>query len=114
MSGTYSHIQRKKQVQKLLTQIQKQSVYTFCHSHKSSSVDSHSRRMINVMVDNISERHAGKVWDASIVNDQYTLFLESSTIEDCIARYGSEFVVPIFFLPESMSLYRKTNDAVMC
>ena len=94
ISDKYAHVQREKQVQTLLTQRQKQSVYTFFHSDKSLSIDSNSRHLINVMIDNVTERHVGRVWNVSTINDQYALFLESETIEEFIVIYGSDFIIP--------------------
>lgn len=47
------------------------------------------------MIDDILKRHTGSMWNISTIDDQYSLFIESGTIEDCTARHGSDFVICI-------------------
>mmetsp|Transcript_35612 Transcript_35612/g.41221 ORF Transcript_35612/g.41221 Transcript_35612/m.41221 type:complete len:86 (-) Transcript_35612:213-470(-) len=68
-------------------------VKCFCHFDESSSIDSNSRRLINVVIDDVTERHVGRVWNVSTIDDQYALFLESGIIEEFIAIYGSDFII---------------------
>ena len=69
-------------------------MYTFCHFDKILSVDSNSRRLINAVIDNVTEMRVGREWNVSIIDYQYELFLESGTIEEFIAMYSSDFIIP--------------------
>ena len=51
--------------------LQQQSILEFCHSDESSTINSRSKRMIEVLVDGRTEKHAGRVWSVLTVNQQY-------------------------------------------
>ena len=50
--------------------LQKKCVLDFCHSEDSSSIDSNSRKIIDVN----GEKHVGRVWLAKTINEQYKMF----------------------------------------
>ena len=66
---------------------------TICHSVKSSTIDSNSKRLVEVIKDGNIERHVGRVWAVRIIDEQYTLFRESDTVDD-ILPLNSEFKIP--------------------
>jgi len=61
---------------------QRKCIATFFHSDKSSSIDSNSKRMVEVKRGDEVELHAGRVWIVSTVTEQYNLFLESEILEN--------------------------------
>jgi len=59
------------------TALQKLCIDVFCHSDKSSSIDSNSRKVI--IVDKV--KHAARVWGVTTIDEQYQLFIQSETLE---------------------------------
>ena len=58
----------------------KQCVHVLCHCADSSSIDSNSRKIVVVS----EEKHTARVWKVKTVNEQYGMFLQSTTLEDCM------------------------------
>ena len=64
-------------------------IYEYCHSNKSSVIDSNSRKIIKVN----KEKHVGRVWLAPPVIDQYKLFQQSEAMENYTSM-DPEFAIP--------------------
>ena len=77
----YQHKKRKTITRTLLRQLQIQSVKEFCHSDESSTIDSNSKRLVEVKSDDKVEKHVGRVWIVSTIDEQHALFLESETVQ---------------------------------
>ena len=90
---SYKHIESKKRKQTELSQKQEQCILTFCHSDESSTIDSNSKRLVEVIRDGKIERHVGRVWAVRTIDEQYTLFCESDTVADNLAL-NSDFKIP--------------------
>ena len=74
--------------------MQQQCVDDFCHCDESSNIDSNSRRTVKVTnEDGIVEKHVGRVWLVSTVDEQYNLFLNSETVQNYLTLHQS-FIVP--------------------
>ena len=69
--------------------LQRKCVLDFCHSEDSLSIDSNSRKIIDVN----GKKHVGRVWLAKTINEQYKMFLTSEIVEDNL-RQEPGFVVP--------------------
>ena len=67
----------------------RQCVHSFCHCDDSSSIDSNSRKIVTVG----EEKHAARVWRVKTVNEQYEMFLHSTTLEDYKNTYP-DFMAP--------------------
>ena len=61
----YQHIERRRRQEKVLTRKQEQSVIDFCHSNESSSIDSNSKRVLELKRRGIIEKHVGRMWAVS-------------------------------------------------
>jgi hypothetical protein len=98
----YHHIERKKIVIEK-SKLQKQCIREFCHSDEATRIDSHTKRIVEVPSleeDNIFgdgtiiEKHPGRVWEVSTVDEQYKMFCESRTLDAYTHAYGNHFHVP--------------------
>jgi len=85
----------------IATKLKEECMLAFCHSDESSTIDSNSRRIIDVIVDGVNEKHVGRVWNVFTLNEKYELFLQSETVEECMNRHPS-------FSPPSRSLFHKS------
>ena len=70
--------------------LQKACIDAFCHSDKSSSIDSNSRKVI--IVDKI--KHAARVWGVAPVDEQFQLFIQSETLKTH-RILNPELVIPL-------------------
>ena len=52
----------------------------FCHSDESSSIDSNSKRVLEIDRNGTIEKHVRRVWAASTIDEQYALFCQSDTV----------------------------------
>ena len=91
---SYCHIERKRKHERDVTKRQKDSIITFCHSDDSSSVDSNSKRIVEVMKGEICEKHVGRVWSVKTIDEQYSLFINSEIVETCKNMYGGGYIIP--------------------
>ena len=79
---SYKHIECKKIRQTALSQKQEQCILTFCHSDESNTIDSNSKRLMEVMWYGKIEKHIGRVWSVRTIDEQYILFCESDTVAE--------------------------------
>ena len=77
----------------MLTVQQRKCIAAFCHSEESSSIDSNSKRMVEVKRGQEIELHVGRVWNVLTVTEQYNLFMESETLENS-KNLHADFVSP--------------------
>ena len=63
----------------------RQCVDAFCHCDDSSSIDSNSRKVVIVGDD----KHAARVWRVKTVNEQYAMFLNSTTLDNYKNTYSA-------------------------
>ena len=89
----YIHVKRKARSESMLTIQQRKCVEEFCHSEESSSIDSNSKRMVEVKRGQEIELHVGRVWNVLTVTEQYNLFLESEILEKT-KNLHPEFISP--------------------
>lgn len=73
--------------------LQKKCVLDFCRSEDSSSIDSNSRKIIDVN----GEKHVGRVGLAKTINEQYKMFLTSEIVEDNLRQEPSFVVLSVSF-----------------
>ena len=85
---TYSHSQPKQYVT-ASSKLMRDSIYDFCHSEESSTIDSNSRKIIEVN----GERHVGRVWLVPTVREQYKLFMQSDVMRTYQNMY-TKYVTP--------------------
>ena len=90
----YKHISRKKRERSELSKVQEKSILAFCHSEESSAIDSNSKRVVKVLVDGEEENHVARVWNALTLDEKYSLYKESSVVEDYINANGNAFRLP--------------------
>ena len=97
-SFAYSQIDHSKELS-TLKKLQRQCIYTFCHSDDSSRVDSNSMRCVKVLENGAKVPHVGRIWNCSTWMEKYALFLESQTLNS----YRS---LPNFKTPSISTLYK--------
>lgn len=64
-------------------------MHSFCHYDECSSIDSNSSKIGIVG----GEKHADRVWRVKNVNEQYEMFLHSTTLEEYRNTYP-DFIAP--------------------
>ena len=84
--------------------LQRKCVLDFCHSEDSSSIDSNSRKIIDVN----GEKHVGRVWLAKTINEQYKMFLTSEIVENYLRKE------PGFIAPSLSFYYNNRCPCVSC
>lgn len=67
------------------------SILTFYHSDESSSIDSNSRRIVEIKNGDTIEKHVGHVWNVLTVDEKYLMYCESEVAENFITQYGYQF-----------------------
>ena len=88
----------------------RQCVNTFCHCDDSSSIDSNSRKVVIVG----EEKHAARVWRVKTVNEQYDMFINSTTLDNYKNTY-SDFTTPSrSFFCGSLQMRVSSCDAILC
>ena len=101
-SNTYEHRERKKIVRGK-SKLMKQCIREFFHSDEASRIDTHTRRIVNVpsleeddyFGDGvIIEKHPGRTWEVSTIDEQYALFCESRNVDTYKQVYGNHFHLP--------------------
>ena len=96
---TYQHLIRKGRTITDLQIQQRNCVFEFSHAGEASSIDSNSRRVIEVKRGEEYEKHVGRVWRVPTIQEQYNLFLQSETL----TRYSTLY--PDFKPPKKTRFY---------
>ena len=74
-SVIYEHTKPKPYI-KISSALMRNSIYDLYHSEKSSTIESNSRKIIEVN----GEKHVGRVWLVPTIKEQYNLFKQSDII----------------------------------
>ena len=85
--GSYRHIGRNQRQASSTFTLQKEVILRFCHSDDSSTIDSNSKNIVEVKTGDIVEKHLGRVWVVSIIDKQYSLFVESEIVGEYTSMY---------------------------
>ena len=79
--ASYCHIERNKRQASSTLILQKESILCFCHSDDSLTIDSNSKRIVEVKIADKVEKYVGRVWAVLTIDEQYSLFVESELVE---------------------------------
>ena len=91
---SYTHIEKNKREQTELSRKQEQYVLAFYHSDEYSTIDSISKRLVELISNRSIEIYVRRVWAVWTIDEQYTLFCGSDTVTDFnVVHY--DFKTPI-------------------